>query len=173
MQRMTRVVLALGLGVVAGCAPKAETAEQAEARMANESAAARTAIDAVNAQYMAHFGAAHGDSVAALFAENGRMMAPNGPAAVGRAAIAKGLNEMGSMKPTLVLTTESVAANGPLAIEAGTYTFTFTLPGVPAPMTDTGKYLVHWHMLGDKWMMVDDIWNSDLPAMPMGPPAKK
>ena len=65
-----------------------------------------------------------------------------------------------------------MVANGPLAIEAGTYKITFTPAGAPAPITDTGKYLVHWHKVGDKWMMVDDIWNSDLPAMPMGPPAK-
>jgi hypothetical protein len=86
--------------------------------------------------------------------------------------MATALNGMAAMKPALVLTTESVAANGPIAIEAGTYKFTFTPPGAPAPMTDTGKYLVHWHKVGDKWMLVDNIWNSDLPAMPAGPPAK-
>jgi ketosteroid isomerase-like protein len=172
VRRMSRVVLALGLGVVAGCAPKAETPEQADQRMATEAAAARTAIEASNQQFMAYFNAGQSDSLAALFAENGRMMAPNGAAAVGRAAMTTTLKGMAAMKPTLVLTTEDVAVNGPLAIERGTYKFTFTLPGAPAAMTDTGKYLVHWHMMGGKWMLVDDIWNSDLPAMPMGPPAK-
>ncbi len=172
MRRMTRVVMALGLGVVAGCAPKAETPEQAEARMTTEAAGARTAIEATNQQFMAHFNAGHGDSVAALFAENGRMMAPNEAVAVGRAAMATGLNGMAAMKPALVLTTESVSASGPIAIEAGTYQFTFTPPGAPAPMTDTGKYLVHWNKVGDKWMIMANIWNSDLPAMPAGPPAK-
>ena len=81
---------------------------------------------------------------------------------------------MGAMGgATLVLTTESVAANGSLAVERGTYKITLTPPGATAPITDTGKYLVHWHKVGDNWMMVDDIWNSDLPAMPMGPPAKQ
>jgi ketosteroid isomerase-like protein len=172
MLRMTRVVLVLGLGVVAGCAPKAETAEQAEARMATETADARTAIEASNQQFMAHLNAGHGDSVAAFYTENGRLMEPNAAVHTGRPAIATAIGEMIAMKPTLALTTEDVAANGALAVERGTYKFTFTPPGAPAPMTDTGKYLVHWHKVGDRWMMVDDIWNSDLPAMPAGPPAK-
>ncbi len=172
MLRMTSVVLALGLGVLAGCAPKAETAEQADQRMATEAAAARTAIEASNQQFMAHFNAGHGDSIATFYTENGRVMAPNMPVAVGRAAIAKDLGGFMAMKPTLVLTTESVVANGPLAVELGTYSISMTPPGATASMTDTGKYLVHWHMVGGKWMMAADIWNSDLPMMPMGPPAK-
>jgi ketosteroid isomerase-like protein len=169
---MVKVIGAAVLVTAMGCAPKAETPEQADQRMATEAAAARTAIEASNQQFMAYFNAGQSDSLAGLYAENGRMMAPNGAAAVGRAAMATSMNGMAAMKPTLVLTTEDVAVNGPLAIERGTYKFTFTPPGAPAAVTDTGKYLVHWHMMGGKWMMVDDIWNSDLPAMPMGPPAK-
>lgn len=167
MLRMTRVLLALGLGIVTGCAPKAETAEQAEARMTAEAADARTAIEATNQQFVAHFNAGHWDSVAVFYTENGRVMPPNMPVASGRTAIAATLGGMAALKPVLALTTESVAASGPIAIEAGTYKFTMTPPGAPAPVTDTGKYLVHWHKVGDKWMLVDDIWNSDLPAVPM------
>ena len=170
MRRMTTVVLALGLGVMAGCAPKPETPEQAEARMTAEATAARTAIEASNQQFVMHFNAGHGDSVAAFYAEDGRVMAPNMAVASGRQAIAASMGMMAGA--TLVLTTESVAASGPLAVERGTYKITLTPPGAPGPITDTGKYLVHWHKVGDKWMMVDDIWNSDLPAAPAGPPAK-
>ena len=170
MRRTMRMVLALGLGMVAGCAPKAETAEQADQRMASEATAARTAIEASNQQFIAHFNVGHGDSVAARYAEDGRVMAPNMAVASGRQAIAASMGMMGGA--TLALTTESVAANGPLAVERGTYKITLTPPGATAPITDTGKYLVHWRKVGDNWMMVDDIWNSDLPAMPMGPPAK-
>lgn len=167
MQRTTTVVMALVLGVAAGCTPKAETAEQAQARMASEATSARTEIEASNQMFMAHFNAGRGDSLAAIYAENGRVMAPNEPVAAGRTAIAASMGMMGAMKPNLVLTTESVVANGDLAVEAGTYKITLTPPGAPGPITDTGKYLVHWHKVGDKWMMVDDIWNSDLPAVPM------
>ena len=168
MRRMTGVVLALGLGVAAGCAPKAETAEQAEARMTADAASARTAIEASNQQFMAHFNAGQGDSVAAHYTENGRVMAPNMAVAVGRADIAKSMGMMAGA--TLVLTTESVDASGPLAIERGTYKITLTPPGATAPITDSGKYLVHWHKVGDSWLMADDMWNSDLPAAPMAAP---
>jgi ketosteroid isomerase-like protein len=163
------------VALLGGCQPAAETAEQADQRMSAESAAAKTAIEASNAQFAAHFNAGHGDSVAAIYADNGRVLAPNTPAVSGRAAITAFMATMAPMKPALTLTTQSVAANGPLAVEMGTYSFTMTPPGAPAPITDTGKYLVHWHKVGDKWMMVDDIWNSDLPAMaepPKEPPKK-
>ena len=172
MYRKGMSVLALGtLAMLAGCQPAAETAEQAEQRMASESAAAKTAIEASNASFMAQFKAGQADSIAAHYTEDGRVMAPNMAVAAGRQAIAAGLGMMAGA--TLVLNTESVSANGPLAVERGTYSITLTPPGATAPITDTGKYLVHWHKVGDKWLMVDDIWNSDLPAMPAGPPAKQ
>ena len=168
MNRTRRIVSLLGaVAMIAACQPAAETAEQAEARMASEAAAARTEIEASNARFAAHFNAGQGDSVAAHYTEDGRVMAPNMPVTSGRQAIAASMGMMAGA--TLVLTTESVAANGSLAIERGTYKITLTPPGATAPITDTGKYLVHWHKVGDNWMMVDDIWNSDLPAMPEPP----
>lgn len=157
--------------LIGGCTPKAETAEQAEARMTSEVTAARAAIEASNVGFTAHFNAGQGDSVAAHYTEDGRVMAPNMAVAAGRQAIAASMGMMAGAR--LVLTTEAVAANGPLAVERGTYQITLTPPGATAPITDTGKYLVHWRKVGDNWMMVDDIWNSDVAAMPMGPPAKQ
>ena len=172
MRRTRSLMAALGIfAMMAACQPAAETAEQAEARMASDAAAARTAIEASNARFVTHFNAGQGDSVAAHYTEDGRVMAPNVPVASGRQAIAAAMGAMGGA--TLVLTTESVDANGALAVERGTYKVTLTPPGATAPITDTGKYLVHWRKVGDNWMMVDDIWNSDLPATPMGPPAKQ
>jgi ketosteroid isomerase-like protein len=165
------LMAALGsITLMAACQPAAETAEQAEARMAGEAAAARTAIEAANVRFAAHFNAGQGDSIATHYTEDGRVMAPNMPVASGRQAIAASMGMMGGA--TLVLTAESVTANGPLAVERGTYSITLTPPGLTAPITDTGKFLVHWRKVGDRWLKVDDIWNSDLPAAPAGPPAK-
>jgi len=172
MRRMVRMIAASGLMAAAACGPKAEPAPVADAGngMA-EAAAARTAIDAVNAQYVAHLNGMHPDSLAALFTEDGRMMAPNAPAAVGRAAITAALATMKGSTPTLGLTTVSLEVSGALAVEMGTYTFSLLGPGAKEPIKDTGKYLVHWRKVGDKWMLVDDIWNSDNMAMPA--PASK
>jgi hypothetical protein len=38
---------------------------------------------------------------------------------------------------------------------------------------DSGKYLVRWVQQNGKWLLAQDIWNSDLPApMPPAAPAK-
>ena len=167
MRQLVRVVAVAGLVMAAACAPKAEDPAAAAQRMEADAAAARTAIDAANAQYMAHFNAGHADSLAALFAEEGQMMPPNGPTAVGPSAIAAGMAGMAAMKPALALTTVSLEVSGPLAVEAGTYKFTGQPPGAKQPITDSGKYVSHWRKVGDRWMLVHNIWNSDVAAMPM------
>jgi uncharacterized protein (TIGR02246 family) len=166
-------VAGMAIGLFAGCQPQAETADQAMARMDTESAAAKTAIDSLDGEFATHFNLGHGDMVAALYTADAHLMPPNGSAAVGREAIATALSAFFPMKPQLTLTAETVDANGPLALERGNYKLIFTPPGAKAPSTDTGKYLVHWQRVDGKWMLADDIWNSDLPAAPMGPPAKQ
>ncbi|HEV8198148.1 MAG TPA: hypothetical protein VGP87_16010, partial [Gemmatimonadales bacterium] len=60
--------------------------------------------------------------------------------------------------------------SGPLAVDAGTYKFSITPPGAKDPINDTGKYLSHWRKTGDKWLMVDNIWNSDMVMPTMAAP---
>ena len=94
MRRTRSLMAALGtFAVFAACQPAAETAEQAEARMASETAAARTAIEAANAQMAAHMNAERYDSAAMAYVEDARALPPNMPADVGRAAILKGLTD--------------------------------------------------------------------------------
>jgi len=164
---------ALALLALAACVPQAETPEQAQARMDTESAAARTAIDSLAPEFASHVNQGHADVVAGFYAENAVLMPPNAPTASGRAAIQAAWAEFISMKPQLTITPQSVVANGPMAVERGVYSMSFTPPGATAPMTDTGKYLVHWRLLDGKWVIVDDIWNSDLPAVPPPPAPKK
>ena len=160
-------VVAIVLMGVAGCQAKSETAEQAQARMQSESAAAKTAIDSLSKEFANHMNMGHGDVVAGFYAPNAVVMPPNMPAATTADAIKAVMAEFVAMKAQLTLSPQSVSANGPMAIERGTYSVTMTPAGAKAPITDTGKYLAHWHQMDGKWMMVDDIWNSDLPAMPM------
>ncbi len=152
---------------VAACQPKAETAEQAQMRMQNESAAAHTAIDSLNREFTTHLNMGHGDVVAGMYTDDAVVMAPNMPAATTRDAIKALFGEFTGMKAQLTLTAQSVSADGPMAVERGTYSVTMTPPGAKAPMTDTGKYVVVWRQVDGKWMLAQDIWNSDLPAMPM------
>lgn len=172
MRHMVRMFVAGGLAATAAaCGPKAESAPAADAgNSMAETAAARTGIDAANGLYMSYFNTGHPDSVATLFVEDGRMMPPNAPMASGRAAITAGLATMAGAKLMLALTTVSLETTGSMAVEAGTYKFSITPPGAKDPINDNGKYLAQWRKVGDKWLMVNDIWNSDV-AMPM-PPSK-
>jgi ketosteroid isomerase-like protein len=171
MRVVTGFGLALALGL-AGCQPKTETPEQAQARMDTETASVRSVIDSLDAEFSSHFTQGHADLVAAMYSDQAHLMPPNQPVAVGKDAIKAAFAPFFAMKSELKLTADAVSANGDLVIERGTYTVTFTPEGATAPTTDTGKYLVHWHRLGGKWLIADDIWNSDLPAMPMGAPPK-
>lgn len=154
---------------VAACQPAAETPNQAQARMDAESAAAKTVIDSLAREFATHFNAGHADIVAGFYMENATAMPPNAPMSSGRSAIQSVMQSYIDMKAQLTLTPQAVMANGPLAVERGVYSITFTPPGATAPMTDTGKYMVHWHMVDGKWMIADDIWNSDLPLPPAAP----
>jgi uncharacterized protein (TIGR02246 family) len=167
MRSATIVGVAL---VLAGCQAK-ETAEQAQARMATESAAAKTAIEAVNAEFTSHVNQGHASVVAGYYTDDAVFMAPNEPAATGKAAIQTALEGLMTMKPQLTLTTASVTANGPLAVERGTYIMEMTPPGAPGAVSDTGKFLVHWRLVDGKWRLAEDIFNSNLPAA--APPATK
>jgi hypothetical protein len=37
-------------------------------------------------------------------------------------------------------------------------------------VADTGKYLIHWHQVGGKWLIADVAWNSNIP-LPAPPKA--
>lgn len=165
---------AVGAAMVAAC-QTAETAEQMDARIEAESQAARTAIEAANARFVAHFNAGHADSAAMNYLTDGRVMQPNGPTVVGRDSIQALLAQWMSWGTwNLALHIQAVVANGPIAIERGHFVISFQ-PGANAPMpamSDSGKYLVHWHQHDGAWLIADDIWNSDVP-LPPPPPARR
>jgi ketosteroid isomerase-like protein len=165
-----RLLLASAI-LLAGCAPKAEGPEQAQARIDLESSAARKAIDSLNTDFNGHFNAGHGDLVAAQYAEDGELQVVGGPLLKGRAAIAASVNELAKVKATITTTATSVSANGPLAIERGEYTLSIS-PGTPAPLTETGVYLIHWHRVNGTWLRVSDVASTAAP-IPMGPAPTK
>jgi ketosteroid isomerase-like protein len=169
-----RLLLATAL-VLAGCAPKPETPEQAQTRIASESADAKRAIDSLNTEFVAHFNAAHGDLVAAQYADDGELAVAGQQLIKGRKDIAGFVAGLGQMKATLKLTATSVQANGPIAIERGDYTLSVSPPGAPQALTETGTFLVHWHKINGAWLRVHDVATtpSPLPPPPAAQPAKK
>lgn len=156
---------------IAACQKPAETPEQATARMITESTAATAAISEGATAYARHLNANHPDSLAAMFTENGVMMPPNAPAVAGRDSIRATMTKMplptGS---TLTIHSVTVIANGPLAVDRGTYVFSMPASGRTPAINVSGKYLNHLHMVDGKWLIAASIWSDDVPAMPMPQP---
>jgi len=143
---------------------------------ADTTASATQAIDAANAQWPRLTSTGHADSLAEFYAADATIMPPNMATMKGKAAIKAFFATMNTMdpKPTLTLRAEAVHASGGIAMERGRWNWAYPAGAkLPAgmPAADSGKYLVHWMQENGKWMMVEDIWNSDTPPMPMTAPA--
>ncbi len=144
-------------------------------------AEAKQAIDAANANWPRLTGAGHADSLAQFYHASAVILPPNMSAVHGRDSIRAFfavLNTMSSPPPVLTIRAESVWASGPMAVELGRWNFAWPAaakrpPGMPA--TDSGKYIVRWVKDSTRWLMAQDIWNSDvaMPAAPAAPSAKK
>ena len=141
---------------------------------ADTSAAAKQAIDAANAQWPRLTSTGHADSIAEFYAADAVLMPPNMPTLRGKEAIRAFFAVINTIepRPTLTLRAETVVGAGPLAVERGRWHWAFPAgaklpPGPPA--VDSGKYLVRWTQQNGKWLMLDDVWNSDLP-LPSAPP---
>jgi ketosteroid isomerase-like protein len=130
-----------------------------------DTAAEETAIRAQDTAWNAAVAAKSDSAVAAIYADNGTLMPPNEKIVTGTAAIRSFFAMLWPMNANLVITPTAitVASSGDMATDVGTYTFS------AGQVNDTGKYLVHWHKIGNAWKVVDDIWNSDTP-MPGAPP---
>lgn len=172
-----RVVVILGaatLLAVAGCAPKPETPEQAQTRMDQEAAAARTQIEALAKRWEGWVAAGQADSIAAVFTDGGYELPPNAPPVMGREAIQAFEGQTFSMGQFAIhLSVDQVSANGPLAVARGAYDLSMTPgPNAPAGMTamaDTGKWVGELRQSGGTWQFATVIWNSNIPLPP--PPA--
>ncbi len=175
-----RVVLGASgalLLILSGCA-KPETPEQAQARMSREVAAARPIFDAIARSWERYTAANQPDSIAMLFTEQGEELPPNARPVVGRPAIQAFQAQLISQgATTLSISTDEVLVNGPLAVSRGDYTLDIK-PGPHSPpamkaVADTGKYLLHWHQVGGRWLVADVAWSSNIPLpVPPAPAAK-
>jgi ketosteroid isomerase-like protein len=142
------------------------------------SANAKQAIDAANAQWPRLTSTGHADSIAEFYAVDAALMPPNLATVHGKDAVRAFFATMNTIDPhpTLTLHAVTVVASGPGAVETGRWNWAFPAgaklpPGMAA--VDSGKYIVRWAQQNGRWLMVDDIWNSDtpLPTAPPPPPA--
>lgn len=171
--RLTASFVAAALALAA-CKPAATPPP------ADNSAAAKAGIDAINANWSRLTSTGHADSLADFYTADAVIMPPNMATVHGRDSIRAFFATLNSVKPTLVLQAQAVWGGAAGATEMGRWTWTWPAGTTPPPgmlPVDSGKYMVHWVQQDGKWLMAHDIWNSDLPApMPQAAtpaPAKK
>jgi len=133
-------------------------------------AAVKKIIDSTNVVF--GYMISKGDSVglASLYTSDAKFMAPNSPTASGRSGVQSAFAglfaAMGT--PGLTLTANEVWGTEELITEVGTYTMT----DKTGKEIDKGKYIDLWKMEDGKWKLHRDIFNSDMPPMPMAPTKK-
>ena len=153
-----------------------DTASAAAAGSASTPAAARSTSSADAEQAIRDLdarwseAAQQGDAAAfaGFYAQDGRIMPPNGPAIQGPDAIQQA---MGGMLQAVSLSFEPtevhVSAGGDMAYEVGTWrTEPRSQDGAAQEEggQDNGKYVVVWQNVDGEWKVVADIFNSNQPA---------
>jgi len=133
-------------------------------------AAVKKVIDSTNVVFGSFI--SKGDSVglASLYTSDAKFMTPNMPTASGRSGVQSAFAglfaAMGT--PGLTLTANEIWGTEELVTEVGSYTMT----DKTGKEIDKGKYIDLWKMEEGKWKIHRDIFNSDMPPMPM-PHTKK
>jgi len=170
MRRIAAILLVAALA----CKPSAPP---------DNTAAARAAIDAANANWARLSAAGHADSLATLYHPNAVLMPPNMKSISGMTSIHTfflAMNSMSSPPPVLTIRSDSVWSAGKWALEQGRWSFMWPAGAKIPPgafPSDSGKYLARWVEENGKWLMVQDIWNSDvaieMPEVPSAPAKHK
>jgi uncharacterized protein (TIGR02246 family) len=124
----------------------------------------RDAVDAGNYFFLKGFAARDAQAIADLYTEDGRVVAPGAPPAVGRAAIAAFWAATMRDTQAVRLETLSVEAAGDLALEEGVARLVAN-----DGSESTARYLVVWKREGRRWHLYRDIWNVG-PTGPASPP---
>lgn len=123
----------------------------------------REAIDAQNAKFVEAFAQGDAAGIAALYAEEAKLMPPNHQTIQGQEGIQQYWNMMMQMGiKNVSLSTTEINGSGGVVYEVGSYTIAIETPNHPV-INDNGKYLVIWTHddTEDVWKLQVDIWNSN------------
>ncbi|HEY6050617.1 MAG TPA: nuclear transport factor 2 family protein [Thermoanaerobaculia bacterium] len=126
------------------------------------------AIIAVADAYVAAVLKGDAPAIADLYTEDAMEMPPNAAAVKGRAALSEYYKKQMAEAKFSAFTLKHVEtrAAGDVGYDVGTYSQTLTPAGAPAPVNDTGKYIVLVKKAGGKWRVAYVVYNSDLPPPP-------
>lgn len=148
-----------------------EAPEQQTASEQADTASVRAAVMDGNARWVRWVNQNQPDSLASLYVPNGVVMPPDLPGATGRDSITARLRPLIIPGGTLAITVENVSVGGPLAVARGAWTYTAPAQGRAPAVNLRGKYMEHWRRVDDRWLIAENIWNSDVPPAPPAPRA--
>ena len=150
--RRNWMVAVLAVGVMAGAC----TAPPAENAGAVDTAAEEETIRAISAQWLALTRQGDAAGIAALFAEDGRVLWAGQEPVVGRAAVAEFLTGDFAANPGRESNWQAervaVAASGDLAVEYGSY----TSGGADGVVVEEGNYTTVYRKAAGGWMILSD-----------------
>ena len=142
-------------------------ASMAAAQAASKAGGASTP-DELRQRWVAAANAKDAAGLTALYTDDAMVMPSNAPTAKGRTAVQgvwKGLMDQGAHDITL--TKVGGAQTNDWGYEVGTYSAMF------GTSQDKGKYMLSLKKGKDgKWLIHEDIFNSDMPCAPASAPAK-
>ena len=123
----------------------------------------RAQIDANNVAWAAAANRGDAAAVAAMYTENATMLPPGMERQIGRAAIQKTVAAIGgSGVKNFALASIDVQQVGPDTAHGKSRRFSLDAPGPKrGPSTSKAKYVVVWSMVGGKWLLDVDIWNTN------------
>lgn len=110
------------------------------------------------------FNAADVDSIVAMYAEDARLLPPNGKMESGHGAVRAAFEGMIAEKLSIRLETVEAIAASDLGHRVGTYVLT----APDGSEAERGKFVETWKKIGGEWRITNDIWNADTPAAPTG-----
>lgn len=119
-------------------------------------------IRGLTQDFVTSFNTGNYDQVAAMFAPDGVLMAPNHEPSHGPKATERLLRQLADPGfEDLRLETLRVESSGDMAMEVGRYSVAMHQSN-GTTVAERGKYLKVWRRLGT-WLIVADCWNSNLP----------
>jgi len=134
----------------------------------------RKEIEEADARQLNAFATKDLAGLTANYAADAVILPQNGPMVTGREGRDAFFKEMSNMVSDFKFSMSKFEASGDLAYEIGTYSGMMQIPGMRT-IADTGKFLTVWKRQADgKWMIVADIFNTNLaPPMPAMDKKKK
>ncbi len=145
--------LATALVASSACAPNAPDT-------AAEAAAIKTDV----LVWFDLYNAGDADGVAALYAEDGVVMAPGAAAVVGRAAIRNYIaTDIGNSNAAGLAFKGDEVTDGDVEGDLAWIRGSFSIIDSSGTTVDTAKYLTVYRRTNGEWQIIRDMWNLDLP----------